>query len=211
MADILQSLSQNDINKLQELVLALSTEGNPLLPLDEWDPDESHQLLTNAKKVIQAINEVKEGSDLSAATVTGFATRFNKIVGSENTAGSMGDKTEYDALVSKFGKTTLIKLLYALSESTPDINLDDHNNDVTAHEPIINKIEEVAGDTHFASNKTEFKYKNLDGTKMLINEYADRQPGAWMNTQAKFQTDIANKLTIGDKTYDGIYYIKEGV
>jgi len=90
----------------------------------------------------------------------------------------------------------------------PEFDLTAHNADENAHGPIRQKIQEVAGDTHFASNAPGFKYTNPDGSKMTINQYGDRQPEAWTGSYKKFNDEILKNIEKGVSSFDGTYYVK---
>jgi len=90
-----------------------------------------------------------------------------------------------------------------------EVNLDEHNSDQTAHQPIRQLISDLDGETLVASKRDDFEYKNLDETKMTINQYADRAPNAWSNNKTAFdQIPELFGNTTNSRKFDGTFFVR---
>ena len=117
--------SQDDINKIQEIVLKYTTENNPYLPTGQHPTlpnlviaSNRYYLDTSKKNVIQAINELLLRTDNYTNLFKAFKERFDNIIGNEDAfVTSGGDREILKELRDNLGVNTLIKMLDKIKKS----------------------------------------------------------------------------------------------
>ena len=151
---------QEDINKLQELVLKNNIDKNPNLPTGQHPTipnvvisSNNYQLDTSKKNIIQAINELLLRTDNYTNIFNAFKERFDIIIGNEDKfVTSGGDREILRELKDTLGVQTLIKMIYKINnkiefeKSTDNLNVCFLNNEAELDKIIDNLIEEVDGE-----------------------------------------------------------------
>ena len=152
-----ENLSQEEIEKLQELVLKYTTENNQNLPTGQHPTipnvviaSNRYQLDTSKKNVIQAINELLLKTKDAINVVDSFKERFNTIIGNEDAFNK--ERLVFTELRDKLGVQTLIKMIYSLNTKIENLNISEKpdvcflNSEDELDKIIDNLIEEVDGE-----------------------------------------------------------------
>ena len=152
-----ENLSQEEIDKLQELILKYNTDNNPNLPsgqhetiLDCIIASKRFQLDTSKKNVIQAINELLLKTKDAINVVDSFKERFNTIIGNEDAFNK--ERLVFTELRDKLGVQTLIKMVYNINKKIDEIEIPEKpdvcflNSEDELNKIIDNLIEEVNGE-----------------------------------------------------------------
>ena len=150
-------ITQEEIDKLQELVLKYTTENNPNLPSGQHETipnvvisSNRYQLDTSKKNIIQAINELLLKTRDAINVVDSFKERFNTIIGNEDAFNK--ERLFFTELRDKLGVQTLIKMLYLINDKIEKLKIPEKpdvcflNSEEELDKIIDNLIEEVDGE-----------------------------------------------------------------